>query len=290
MSKKANPTAIGAFVIAAVVIAVAGIIVLGSGKMFEHAVYYTLYFDGDLNGLDVGAPVTSKGVKIGEVARISIVYDHATDTVTTPVVIKIIQGSFVEINRDPDKPAMTGEVMPVHVQRGLRARLETLSLVTGKLRISLDFHPETEAVFRSHDPDVMEIPTIPTSLQSLFNRLSRLPVDEILQDLQKSMSEVARFFESGKIDQTFDELNRSLEEISKVVQSSDLQSVIRSIDGTLTQTQALMESLQDSAKPMQRDLRAAIEEFTDAARAARNLLDYLERHPESMLKGKGSEK
>jgi paraquat-inducible protein B len=290
MSKKANPTAIGVFVVLALVIAVAGILVLGSGKMFEKATTYTLYFEGDLNGLDVGAPVTIKGVKVGEVVGISIVYDHSTETITTPVVIKIMQGSFVQVNQDPGAPKAQGEAMNLHIERGLRAQLETLSMVTGKLRISLDYHPDTELVYRSKNADELEIPTIPTSLENLVNRISNLPIEEILTDLRKSSASVAKFFESGQLDKTFVELNETLEGISAVVQSSDMQSVLKSLDETLKETQRAMKEVAAESKPLRRDLAVAIEEFSDAARAAQYLLEYLERHPEALLRGTGSDK
>ena len=98
MSKKANPATIGLFVIVAVILAFAAVLVLGSGKFMEDAQTYVLYFEGDLNGLDVGAPVTSRGVKVGEVTSVSIVYDHETLSIVTPVLIKIRPGAYVEVN------------------------------------------------------------------------------------------------------------------------------------------------------------------------------------------------
>jgi len=290
MSKKANPTAIGVFVVVAAVIAVAGILVLGSGRLFEQSKSYILIFEGDLNGLDVGAPVTSKGVRIGEVEKISIVYDHATDTISTPVIIKIMKRSFVEVNQDPDVPKLDGQNMDLHVERGLRARLETLSLVTGKLRVSLGFHPDKPAVFRAAHTDLDEIPTIPTAIENVMQKVSELPLSDIVIDLRKSMASVATFFESGTLEKTFEELNKTMAEISEVVKSSDLKSAISAMDDTLIKTQELMGEMTRGVKPMQRELMKSLEEFSDAARSAQNLLEYLERHPEALIHGKGNEK
>ena len=133
MSKKANPAAVGIFVIAGIILATFGLIVLGSGNLFKESQKYVLYFDGNLGGLDVGAPVTLKGVKIGQVTDISLIYDHETQEVAMPVSVEIMKDTFIEINKEKD-PVNPGNAMKVHIERGLRARLETQSIVTGKTK------------------------------------------------------------------------------------------------------------------------------------------------------------
>ncbi len=254
MSQKTNPAAVGLFVVGALALAALGLVLLGGGRFFEPAKSFVLYFDGDLNGLDVGAPVTSRGVRIGDVQTVSLVYDHETGKMMTPVVIRVLGRTFDEVN------APEGTYRQINMSRlvdnGMRARLELLSIVTGKLRVNLDFHPDSEAVFRSPGHPLEEIPTMPTALESLTKQMSELPLDEIVTDLHRSMNQIATFLESGTLEQTVEELNHTLAGVS-----------------------ALMEA---------REVTQTLEDFRDTARTLRTFLDYLNRHPEALLRGKGN--
>jgi paraquat-inducible protein B len=287
MSKQANPTRIGVFIVVAVVIAFAGVLVLGSGRLFEDSTSYILYFESDLTGLDEGAPVLCKGVTVGRVSEVSIVYDHATDTFSTPVVIKTVSSFFVMKH----VAQATGESsMANHIQRGLRARLETGSLITGKAVVSLDYYPDTQPVFRAESDQLLtEIPTVPRALDSIVDRISDLPLREIILDWREGSKGVADFISSGKVQQALDELNTLLASVSSIVGSKELQSAMASFDATLKETHKAMQDISKHSGPMQRELLVAIDEFSDAARSARYLLDYIERHPEALLRGKGEE-
>lgn len=287
MSNKANPTAIGLFVTGAVIILVAGILVLGSGQFFQETQSYVLHFEGDLNGLDVGAPITLRGVKIGEVEKISIVYDHASDSVTAPVIIKLLRSSFTEINADQTN--ITKENIKEHVKNGLRARLETLSLVTGKLRINLAYNPDHKAVYRDVHTGLPEIPTMPTTLQSVAKQISELPITEIVEDLNKTMAAVSTFFSSDRLETTFDELNTTIAGLSGMIQSEDVQQTIRAMNETLAATQALINEVRQQTHPLQRELGLALEELADTARVVQDLVEYLGRHPEALIQGKGKQ-
>jgi paraquat-inducible protein B len=254
MSQKTNPAAVGLFVVGALALAALGLILLGGGRFFEPAKSFVLYFDGDLNGLDVGAPVTSRGVRIGEVQSISLVYDHEAEKMMTPVVIRVSGGVFEEVN------APSGTFRQINVGRmvdnGLRARLELLSVVTGKLRVNLDFHPETEAVFRGSGQALEEIPTLPTTLQNLTKQFSELPLHEIIEDVHTSMNQIAAFLESGTMNQTVEEMNSLIAQFSLLIEA--------------------------------REMSQTLDEVRDAARSLRVFIDYINRHPEALLRGKGN--
>ncbi len=287
MSKKANPALIGAFVIVAIAIAFMGLMVLGSGRFFDDSETYVLHFPGDLSGLDAGAPVTLRGVRVGQVETVSIVYDSATGDITTPVMITISADSFTRINLSRKQEAV--DAMAMHIDRGLRARLELQSVVTGKLRVSLDFFPDEKAVYRGHDDMIREIPTLAGALDTLATRISSLPLEEIILDMRESSKGVASLVNSGKVQEALDELNTTLGNISKLAGSPELQGAIASMDATLKETQTIMQNFTKNSGTVQRELLIAVEEFSDAARAAQQLLDYIERHPESLIRGKGKE-
>lgn len=310
MSKKANPAVIGGFVVAAIVIALAGVLVLGSGRFFRESRSYVLHFEGDLSGLDVGAPVTFRGVRIGQVTDVSIVYDHATDDITTPVVVEITRDAFLD--RNAGQAAQLGRGMKLHIDRGLRARLASQSLVTGKLKVSLDYFPETEAVYRAVDKTLAEIPTVPGALDSLAQRLSALPFEEIVIDLRESTKGIASLMGSGTLQETLDELSGTLSnisvvvsstevegaisslegiltDISEVIRSAEIRQVVTSIDDTLQESQRLMRDVREGAEPLRREVLVALDKLADAARSARSFLDYIDRHPEALIHGKGKE-
>ena len=309
MSKKANPAAIGMFVVAAVAIVVAGLITLGSGRFFQESSPYVLHFEGDLSGLDVGAPVTIQGVRVGQVKEVSIVYDHATDDITTPVVIEILDDSFVQRNEalNPEGESKMG----LHVERGLRARLTSQSLVTGKLKVSLDYHPETEIVYRDTHSALPEIPTIPGVFDSLARRINDLPLEEIILDLRSATQGISTLVNSGELESALVEMRRAfsevgdladseailkavdsfdatMESIREVARADEFKRIATSIDQTLKETQIVLKDFRKGSDPLRREVVTAIEELIDLARQVQTLLEYLERHPEALIRGKGN--
>jgi paraquat-inducible protein B len=156
VSARANPTAIGAFVVGAIALAVAGLVILGGLQIFKKELPFVMFFEGSLGGLDIGAPVEIRGVKIGTVTRIRLFARK--------------QQIAVYVNIDPSllpkgSEVVAGKVVAVEelIKDGLRAQLQTQSLLTGQLLIYLDYFPGTPIVLTRLDPTVPEIPTVPTS-------------------------------------------------------------------------------------------------------------------------------
>ena len=263
MSKKANPMVIGVFVVCATIIAVAGVLVLGSGKFFSESREYVLYFEGNLSGLDAGAPVTFKGVRVGQVSDISLIYDHADDTLSIPVTIEISRDCFAQVNGEGGG---SEDNMKLHIDRGMRAQLKSQSLVTGKLKVELDYYKDTPANYVAKDSSLPEVPTIPGSLDSLARRVSDLPWEDIIRDIRASSKAMSELAESGKLQESLDLLN-----------------------ATLADSHKMMAEMNKGAAPFRKEILLMVEELSDAARSAQFLMDYLERHPESLIHGKGKE-
>jgi paraquat-inducible protein B len=188
MSKNANPTVVGGFTFGALVILVGIILVFGSGKFMKHTFAYVLYFDESVNGLDVGAPVIFRGVKIGAVKDITLVYDSSKDELRIPVVIELYKGAAVLTGGDK---VISRDRLPVWIDRGFRGRLEAQSLLTGKMSITLDFYPGTPVRLVPGTIDLPQIPTIPTPMRALTQKLSELPFEEIVLDVQKAMQGIS---------------------------------------------------------------------------------------------------
>src|SRR4029077_17034689 len=139
MAKRTNPKLIGGFVVGALLLTIIGVLAFGGGQFLKPKAKGVIYFQGSLGGLDVGAPVTFRGVKIGTVTNIVIEYDIANQVLHIPVYFELETDKFQVVSgqRNPVKN------IDALISRGLRGQLETLSMVTGQVSINFDFHPET---------------------------------------------------------------------------------------------------------------------------------------------------
>ncbi|UCD34191.1 MAG: MCE family protein, partial [Nitrospiraceae bacterium] len=176
MSKQANKTAVGAFVLGAIALAVAGVLIFGSGKFFADTDKYVLHFEGSVKGLNTGAPVMFRGVKIGSVTDILLRYDPVDLSVHIPVIIEVDRSRFSRINTVKERRTSIN----VLIERGLKAQLQLQSVVTGQLMVDLDFYPEDPVnLVGNNDIPYAEVPTIPSNLQKLTKTLEQLPLDEL---------------------------------------------------------------------------------------------------------------
>ena len=161
MAKQANRMMIGGFVVLAVIIMAASLVVFGSGKFFQKTVKCVMYFDESVKGLSVGAPVLFQGVQIGSVTSIVLQVDPGKMQTQIPVIIEYEPEKFQvaasrEMLRDPRKN------IPKLIEKGLRAQLGMQSFITGQLVIELDFYPDTPASSQEHRAkDYIEIPNHP---------------------------------------------------------------------------------------------------------------------------------
>ena len=177
MSKRSSPAVIGGFVVGAVALAVVGVAVFGSGRLFRHTKTFVMYFDSDVNGLNVGAPVKFKGVPIGAVKDVLLRAPGATTTQSWAVTERPLIPVLVDIDldriRERGGAARVEEraAMKEMIDAGLRAQLAMESFVTGLLYVKLDRFAGTPVRLVA-DPGVPyeELPTIPTPLEELQSR------------------------------------------------------------------------------------------------------------------------
>lgn len=228
MSKKANKALIGAFVIGATFLLIIAIIVFGSGRLFKRTNKYVLFFDGSIKGLSIGAPVVLRGVKIGSVRDIHLVYDLKIEDLAIPVIIEIESSRI----RNLPKELSINDYQEL-IKSGLHGKLDIQSFITGQLLIDLDFYADKQARLHDIAKQYPEIPTLPTS-PDIFELMDELPINEIADDLE--------------------------------------------------QTVAGLNKLINSEGPY--GLNSTLKEITQAARSIRLLVEYLEIHPEALLKGK----
>jgi paraquat-inducible protein B len=166
MSRRANPTLIGGFIIGAIALAVAAALVFGSFTFFQVTRRFVVFFEGTVEGLAVGSPVLFRGVPIGQVHEITIRYNPDKNDLTIPVIVDINPGV---IERWTPERAFATTKMQGLLEKGLRARLESTSFVTGQKAVQLDFFPDTPIILHQTDIRFREIPAVPSQVRELMS-------------------------------------------------------------------------------------------------------------------------
>ena len=238
MSKQASETLIGAFVLGALGLVVAGVVVFGSGEFFRKVNKDVMFFEGSVKGLQIGAPIVFRGVQIGHVTDIVLRVNAKDLTAFVPVYAEIYPQRIVPIE---EKLSYDEQYLQALIEKGLRAQLQLQSFVTGQLIVNLDFYPNTPVRLVGLEKKYHEIPTIPSSMEQLTKRLEELPLKEIA-----------------------DRLNETLAGINKLVNSPDLQASIGSLNQMLKDSDALVKNLNAEVGPLASDIKGT----TDAARKA----------------------
>ena len=234
------------------------------------------YFNQSLRGLSPGAPVDFRGIVLGEVRSVGVEFDPVKKDFRMPVTVDMYPSRlgrrFQETVTD-DKDRNAGPlVLERMVSHGLRGQLRTGNLLTGQLYIALDFFPNAAQVKLDMNAYPIEVPTVPNALDelqaqiaSIARKLDKVPFDEIGINLRDSLKSADKLFK--KVD-------------SQLV--PELQSTLGEARQTFGAAQQVLQ--QDS--PMQSDLRTALQQLTQTLQSLSELSDYLERHPEALIRAK----
>jgi paraquat-inducible protein B len=267
MSKQASPTLIGAFVVGAIALVVVGLLVFGGGTFFADRVTWVTYFPGSVKGLRVGAPVNFRGVRIGEVTRIQVLYDEKDGSMLIPVVMEVVPGQVTVIDRvdgGDEKSEIDGLI-----QRGLRAQLQTDSLVTGLLSINLDFYPDAPVEQARIDSptlsDLPKVPAIPSRMEELEQSLGVVmqEIPGLLRDVRGLLGEVTSGQTATSIDrilqdvaQFTDSLDKATPAIARLVERTEQSAA--SIQKVAESAEQIMTSNQATVDATIRDLQATV--------------------------------
>jgi paraquat-inducible protein B len=206
---KANgQTAVGAFVLGGIVLALAAVVLFGKLNMFHPSVRAAVVFEGSIAGLSVGASVTFRGVRVGAVENIGIEFDPKTKIAYIPVNIRLEPGRSMIARKDAGDKVDLSDL----ISRGLRAELNVQSFVTGQSQIDLDFDPASAAVLHGDITDLAEIPTRLSTLQRARQQLSQLPLRELADDTKAALQSLRGLAE--KMDRDLPPLVHSLKATS----------------------------------------------------------------------------
>jgi paraquat-inducible protein B len=239
MSKKSNPTLIGVFVVGATILLALGVTVFGGAKLFAKKTFYVAYFTENTQGLRVGSNVAMNGVNIGQVSRMVLLINRDTFQSITEVTMEIRPESWFVIEGgvtigsglNTSKPIPHEKIIKVG---GLRAQLQSESLVTGQLQVGITFQPDTEARMRGGDnPPHPEVPTIPSTAK------------KIMADMQGWVHELTKDFDAQKFSQQIQNIMQGVDELAN---SQELRASLTGADKFFnkSETQQLSVSLQET--------------------------------------------
>ncbi len=266
-------------------------------RTYTQKMHYILHFDESIRGLTVGAPVEFRGIKIGQVVDIKSEFDMEKTSPRITVLIETepqrwkVTGTALSRTADDAKKNISKLVA-----KGLRAQLKTGSLLTGQLFVDIDFHPDAPNAQVKYGEKFPELPTIPAPLQintarvnDLLRKLETVPIEQIGKDLGDTLQNVKRLTGSKELLEAVQALNQTLQHARQLVQNLD-SNVAPQIGSTLDQVQKTLVSVEGTLgknSPLQHEMRQAFKELSAAARSIRILADYLERHPNALIYGKG---
>jgi paraquat-inducible protein B len=252
-----------------------------------------LYFDESIRGLAIGAPVEFRGIEIGEVVDIRLETGSSFEAIKISVAIEFDAERCGMSGRSEEERLKSLEAL---VREGLRAQLKVSNLLTGQLFVALDFHPDVASQKVDFSGEYPSIPTVPGDLEGIMTnvsrfiaRLDKLPVEGMGKNLDQLIRGMDKLVNSPELIRSVQALGAALQEL-KVATGTFNESTLPSINNTLAKMEKALgeiETILNSEAPLQYDLRRALEELTAAARAVKSMADLIERHPESLIRGKG---
>jgi len=313
----------------AVVLVVAAVLIFGSGKFFASVKKFVMFFEGSVKGLNIGAPVIFRGVKVGEVTDIKLIVNPKEMTAVIPVYIEIdprlltVPEEFKPLLKEAEKKYVY--IQPL-IKKGLKGQLQMQSFVTGQLMINLDFYPDKPIILVGAEKKYPEIPTVPTAMEELTKTIQDLPIKELVTKLELTVDGIQKLVNFPETRASVESLNLTLKNTQKLVQHIDEQigplvsSLAKTSDaahetlseakntisvlggdvrGLAITTKETLESARNTLKQTEKSLgtfsddshlvyemNKTLRELSAAARSLRLLSDYLEQHPEALLRGK----
>lgn len=312
MGRQVNKTLIGAFVMGAIALVVIGVLLFGSGWFLAERKTYVLFFAGSVKGLNVGAPVSFRGVELGQVTDIKAQFDPRDYSITIAVYIAIDPSRLSPVRGESGLDLITqsfgrGKILQQLIEKqGMRAQLQMQSLVTGLLEVGLDFYPDTPVNVLGIEPGYPEIPTIPSDMEKLqmtvwraVSKFEKLPIEDFAKRLMEIANGVNHLINSPELTESLRSLDTTLQELRGLVQkinnhvgplAAGMEESISAAHAALEQTQktlATVESMTAENSTLRYQLTETLEQVSEAARSLRIMADYFEQHPEAVIRGKG---
>lgn len=287
--RKVNPTLVGAFVLGAIGLIMAIVILFGGGKLFQPTVPVVMYFEGSVKGLQVGSAITFRGVNVGKINSVQLQYDPATNRIYIPVEgvlypedMKLVGASTAEETKI-EMQAGSGKLLHRWIEQGLRAQQSLPNFVTNQVSVTIDFFRNRPAVFAQPEPKGMvEIPTIESemgqvtaTLQNLVAKLSELPLDDLIRDGRELLAGANRVINDPQLTQAIANANQTLAEAKSAVAALDTR--LTPILGNVEQVSGGAKTTVAEANQRLVELKSTIRDVDRALGGAQTSMDNADK-------------
>jgi paraquat-inducible protein B len=304
-----KPAIVGAFVMSGAALAVIGVVLIGGSQIFARRAHAVTYFAGSVAGLAVGAPVTFRGAKVGMVTRIGLRINLKDQSVKIPVDLELDPSLVTLVGRDHEDDR---SVFLRLRKAGLQAQLAMQSFVTGELRVDLDFLPKSPSTTLGGNVNGDEIPSSPSTLQTLEAEMAALPLKKIAEDADRTLNAIQHVADElgprvGPLADSFKRTSDAAHETMTAatvavnhvdglavegkhqvsVNGDELQRLLASSDKTVHDADALVTSLHDATAPnsrMRDDLEAATRDLAASASSLRTFSHEIEKDPSDLIR------
>ena len=247
--------------------------------IYHRTVKVVMYFGDSVRGLTIGAPVLLRGIPVGKVTDFNLEIDAQTADIEIPVVVEVEPDRIVVVNKQANSTVK--ENITHLIAKGLRAQLQTGSLLTGQLFVALDLFPESKVVTHNNKTGYQEFPTTPNSMnqivnsaQAIMDKISKLPLETMTAEINKTLASLQGTSKAAT--KTLDTATGTLSSADKTMQSADK---------AMSSAQKVLTTLEPGSTT-QYELNQLLQELTQTASSVRQLTDYLEEHPDSLIRGK----
>ncbi len=277
-------------------------------RAYTKKIKFMMFFNGSVRGLNVGAPVDFNGIKVGSVLDIRLEFDVENTEFRIPVLIEIEPERIV--GRDNQEIEPPYQMLNKLVERGLRASLQTGSLLTGQLYVGLSMRPDTPIHLIEEETPYPQLPTIRAadfgsiaqSVERFLKKLDRVDLDKLSLELIKTLEGTSKIFNGPEVQETLEEMQLSLQVFRGILQKVDdssLQETINSARVVMDKITETMDTFDETLSqanlvlkpnsPLQYNIIKLTGELEETARSVRSLVDTLERHPQALIFGKDTE-
>ena len=307
-----SATLIGTFVLGAAALVVAGVLFFGGGMLREQRVTAVSFFDASVAGMRVGAPVTFRGVPVGEVKSLGVRLDPKTGRSIIQVNMELVPGMLTVYGQAmPDRDTFVTSLG----NEGLTAQLVKQSFVTGLLSVELAFRPAAE-VSRLGDGSLPEVPTVPGDLEGLAKQLQTVDIVAAVESLQRTLASAESLLNSPGLRGGLDQLPGVLNSVERTLNTTERElaassaslretraavgtlattldrdgaSTLAALRGTLERADATLEAAHTLVDPRGHNaiqLQRTLDDFAAASARLRNLAERVDRDPSVLVRGR----
>jgi paraquat-inducible protein B len=263
--KKNNSFRIGAFIVGAILLVFLALLFFSGGDLFSQKERVVMYFEGSVQGLQVGAPIKLKGVILGEITDIQINFDSNTQdngnkNNSAKNIVTAVTGDLAlkRISRKGNEVSL--EFFEEAIANGLRAQLNFQSFLTGLLYVELDFFPDTPATLYGFKKNYLELPTVATGFEELTKNLQEINLKGLVKNLDQLTLRLNNIVKSGVIEETLGSVKLAADSFTETSQTmgQDISQLSKNLSDTSRTLNTLLVSLNKQTPVVADELRASM--------------------------------